>query len=336
MPQLLLRRLLLIIPTFIGIVALTFFLIRLAPGDPILLIAGEHGVSAERYAELQQQLGFDRPIFIQFADYLWQVLNGNLGISVVTQTPVLEEFGKLFPATLELAILAIILAVVIAIPAGVLAAVNRNTLIDHSITAISLVGYSMPIFWWALLLILLFSVNLGWMPVAGRLNFIYDIDSVTGFMLIDTLIAGDREAFIDALYHLTLPAVVLATIPLAVITRMTRSSMLEVLKQDYIRTARAKGMSESSVIFKHALRNALIPVITVIGLQTSILMTGAILTETIFSWPGIGKWLLEAVYRRDYPVVQGGVLLIAGLVILVNMAVDVLYLVINPSLRQQK
>jgi dipeptide transport system permease protein len=254
----------------------------------------------------------------------------------VTQTPVLEEFGKLFPATLELAILAIILAVVIAIPAGVLAAVKRNTLIDHSITAISLVGYSMPIFWWALLLILLFSVNLGWMPVAGRLNFIYDIDSVTGFMLIDTLIAGDREAFIDALYHLTLPAVVLATIPLAVITRMTRSSMLEVLKQDYIRTARAKGMSESSVIFKHALRNALIPVITVIGLQTSILMTGAILTETIFSWPGIGKWLLEAVYRRDYPVVQGGVLLIAGLVILVNMAVDVLYLVINPSLRQQK
>ena len=281
-------------------------------------------------------LGFDRPIFIQFADYLWQVLNGNLGISVVTQTPVLEEFGKLFPATLELAIIAIILAVVIAIPAGVLAAVKRNTLIDHSITAISLVGYSMPIFWWALLLILLFSVNLGWMPVAGRLNFIYDIDSVTGFMLIDTLIAGDREAFIDALYHLTLPAVVLATIPLAVITRMTRSSMLEVLKQDYIRTARAKGMSESSVIFKHALRNALIPVITVIGLQTSILMTGAILTETIFSWPGIGKWLLEAVYRRDYPVVQGGVLLIAGLVILVNMAVDVLYLVINPSLRQQK
>ena len=336
MPQHLLHRLLLVIPTFVGIVALTFFLMRLAPGDPILLMAGEHGVSAERYAELQQQFGFDQPLFIQFAGYLWQVLNGNLGQSVVTQTPVLEEFSNLFPATLELALVAIIMAVLIAIPAGVLAAVKRNTVIDHSITAVSLVGYSMPIFWWALLLILLFSVNLGWMPVAGRLNFIYDIESVTGFMLIDTLIANDHDAFFDAVHHLILPAIVLATIPLAVITRMTRSSMLEVLKQDYIRTARAKGLSEFSVIFKHALRNALIPVITVIGLQTSILMTGAILTETIFSWPGIGKWLLEAVYRRDYPVVQGGVLLIAGLVILVNTVVDLLYVLINPSLRQQK
>jgi dipeptide transport system permease protein len=335
MPKTLLRRLLLIIPTFIGIVALTFFLIRLAPGDPILLISGEHGISAERYAELQQQFGFDRPIFIQFLDYLWQVLNGNLGQSVVTQTPVLEEFSVLFPATLELALLAMTLAILLAIPAGVFAAVKRNTIVDHAITTISLVGYSMPIFWWALLLILFFSVNLGWMPVAGRINFIYDIESITGFMLIDTLLANDRDAFIDALHHLVLPAIVLATIPLAVITRMTRSSMLEVLKQDYIRTARAKGVSEFSVIFKHALRNALIPVITVIGLQTSILMTGAILTETIFSWPGIGKWLLEAVYRRDYPVVQGGVLLIAGLVILVNAVVDMLYLLINPRLRQQ-
>ena len=336
MPQLLLRRLLLIVPGFLGISALTFFLIRLAPGDPILLLAGEHGVSAERYDELQRQFGFDQPLFIQFADYLWQVLNGNLGTSVVTQAPVLEEFGNLFPATLELAVIAMIIATIIAIPAGVLAAVKRNTVIDHSITAVSLVGYSMPIFWWALLLILFFSVNLGWMPVAGRLNFIYDIQSVTGFMLIDTLLAGDQDAFFDALHHLVLPAIVLATIPLAVITRMTRSSMLEVLKQDYIRTARAKGLSEFSVIFKHALRNALIPVITVIGLQTSILMTGAILTETIFSWPGIGKWILEAVYRRDYPVVQGGVLLIAGLVILVNTAVDLLYVVINPALRQQR
>jgi dipeptide transport system permease protein len=335
MPQLLLRRIFLVIPTFIGIVALTFFLIRLAPGDPILLIAGEHGVSAERYAELQKQFGFDQPLFIQFGDYLWQVLNGDLGLSVVTQTPVLDEFAKLFPATLELALIAMIVAVAIAIPAGVLAAVKHNTLLDLSISAISLIGYSMPIFWWALLLILLFAVNLDIMPVAGRLSFIYDIESITGFMLIDTLLAGDKDAFIDAVHHLILPAVVLATIPLAVIMRMTRSSMLGVLKQDYIRTARAKGLSEFTVIFKHALRNALIPVITVIGLQTSILMTGAILTETIFSWPGIGKWLLEAVYRRDYPVVQGGVLLIAGLVILVNMVVDLLYVLINPSLRQK-
>lgn len=335
MLQLLLRRLLLIVPGFLGITALTFFLIRLAPGDPILLLAGERGVSAERYAELQHQFGFDQPLIIQFFDYLWQVLNGNLGTSVVTQVPVLEEFGKLFPATLELAVIAMVFATLIGIPAGVLAAVKRNTAIDHSITTVSLVGYSMPIFWWALLLILFFSVNLGWTPVAGRLNFIYDIDRVTGFMLIDTLMAGDRDAFYDALHHLVLPAIVLATIPLAVITRMTRSSMLEVLKQDYIRTARAKGLSEFSVIFKHALRNALIPVVTVIGLQTSILLTGAILTEIIFSWPGIGKWILEAVYRRDYPVVQGGVLMIAALVILVNTAVDLLYVVINPVIRQK-
>ncbi len=335
MPKLIFHRALLIVPGFLGITALTFFLIRLAPGDPILLLAGERGVSAERYAELEHQFGFDQPLLIQYFQYLWQVLNGDLGISVVTQTPVLEEFLKLFPATLELALIAMFFAIIVAIPAGVLAAVKRNSFIDRSITAISLLGYSMPIFWWALLLILLFSVTLGWLPVAGRLSFIFDIDTVTGFMLVDTLLAGDRSAFFDALHHLILPAIVLATIPLAVITRMTRSSMLEVLKQDYIRSARARGLSEFSVIFKHALRNALIPVITVIGLQVSILMTGAILTETIFSWPGIGKWVLEAVYRRDYPVVQGGVLLIAGLVILVNTTVDVLYLVINPRLRQQ-
>ena len=335
MSQLLLRRILLVVPTFLGIIALTFFLIRLAPGDPILLLAGERGVSAERYAELQVQFGFDQPLLVQFADYVWLVLNGNLGTSVVTQTPVFTEFMTLFPATLELAIIAMMIAVSIGIPAGVVAAVRRNTIIDQSITAISLVGYSMPIFWWALLLILLFSVNLGWMPVAGRLDFIYDIETISGFMLIDTLLAGNQEAFVDALHHLVLPAVVLATIPLAVITRMTRSSMLEVLQQDYIRTARAYGLSEFSVVFRHALRNALIPVITVIGLQVSILLTGAILTETIFSWPGIGKWLLEAVYRRDYPVVQGGVLLIAGLVILVNTVVDLLYYSVNPALRKR-
>jgi dipeptide transport system permease protein len=198
----------------------------------------------------------------------------------------------------------------------------------------SLVGYSMPIFWWALLLILFFSINLGWTPVAGRLGFLYDIEPVTGFMLIDTLLADDPEAFLDAVRHLMLPALVLATIPLAVIARMTRSAMLEVLRENYIVAARAKGLSPFRVVFRHALRNAMIPVVTVIGLQVSILMTGAILTETIFSWPGIGKWLLESIYRRDYPVVQGGVLLIATLVIFVNALVDMLYAVINPRIRK--
>jgi dipeptide transport system permease protein len=333
MIQHLLRRLLLVVPTFFGIVAVTFFLTRLAPGDPILLIAGEHGVSPERYAELRAQFGFDQPLVIQFLDYLWKVLHGDLGISVVTRTPVIVEFGNLFPATLELALFAILLATLFAIPLGVLAAIKRNTIVDHAVTAISLVGYSMPVFWWALLLILFFSLNLGWTPVAGRISFMFDVQPVTGFMLADTLLARDTGAFLDALRHLVLPSIVLATIPLAIVTRMTRSSMLEVLKQDYIRTAHAKGASKARVLFKHALRNALVPVITVIGLQISILLTGAILTETIFSWPGIGKWLLEAVYRRDYPVIQGGVLLVAGLVILVNIMVDLLYVVINPRLR---
>jgi len=330
----LLRRLLLLIPTFLGVVALTFFLIRLAPGDPILVLAGERGVSPERYAELQAQFGFDQPLFMQFLHYLGQILSGDLGVSVVSRIPVLEEFMSLFPATLELSLVAITFAILIGIPAGVLAAVKRNTVLDYSVMGASLVGFSMPIFWWALLLILFFSINLGWTPVAGRLGFLFDVEPVTGFMLIDTLLADDFGAFLDALHHLILPSLVLATIPLAVIARMTRSAMLEVLRENYIVAARAKGLSPFTVIFKHALRNALIPVVTVIGLQVSILMTGAILTETIFSWPGIGKWMLESIYRRDYPVVQGGVLLIATIVIFVNAMVDLLYAVINPRIRK--
>ena len=330
----LLRRLLLIIPTFLGVVTLAFFLIRLAPGDPILVMAGERGVSPERYAELQTQFGFDQPLVLQFIHYIGQVLSGDLGTSVVSRTPVLSEFLSLFPATLELSLVAISLAVLIGIPAGVLAAVKRNSVFDYSVMGGSLVGYSMPIFWWALLLILFFSINLGWTPVAGRLDFLYDVPPVTGFMLIDTLLAEEPGAFLDALHHLVLPSIVLATIPLAVIARMTRSAMLEVLRENYIVAARAKGLSPLRVIFKHALRNALIPVVTVIGLQVSVLLTGAILTETIFSWPGIGKWLLESIYRRDYPAVQGGVLLIATIVIFVNAMVDMLYAVINPRIRK--
>lgn len=330
----LLRRLLFIIPTFLGVVALAFFLIRWAPGDPILVMAGERGVSPERYAELQAQFGFDQPLLMQFVQYIGQVLTGDLGVSVVSRTPVLSEFLSLFPATLELSMVAIAIAVLLGIPAGVLAAVKRNSVFDYTVMGGSLVGYSMPIFWWALLLILFFSINLGWTPVAGRLDFLYDVEPVTGFMLIDTLLADEPDAFLDALHHLVLPSIVLATIPLAVIARMTRSAMLEVLRENYIVAARARGLSPLRVIFRHALRNALIPVVTVIGLQVSVLLTGAILTETIFSWPGIGKWLLESIYRRDYPAVQGGVLLIATIVIFVNAMVDMLYAVINPRIRK--
>jgi dipeptide transport system permease protein len=226
-----------------------------------------------------------------------------------------------------------LLAVCIGLPAGILAALKRNTVADYAVMGVSLAGYSMPIFWWALLLILFFSVQLGWTPVSGRIAVEFDVPAATGLMLIDTLRNGEAGAFRSALSHLILPSIVLGTIPLAVIARMTRSSMLEVLREDYVRTARAKGLPYWRVVLVHALRNALIPVITVIGLQVGLLLSGAILTETIFSWPGVGNWLIHGVQSRDYPVVQGGILLVASIVISVNLIVDLLYGVINPRIR---
>jgi dipeptide transport system permease protein len=227
-------------------------------------------------------------------------------------------------------------AVIIGLPAGILAAVKRGSVFDHTVMGISLTGYSMPIFWWGLLLILVFSVNLGWTPVSGRISVLYWVEPVTGFMLIDTLLADDTEAFVSALQHLILPAIVLGTIPLAVIARMTRSAMMEVIREDYIRVARSKGLSPLRIIAIHALRNALIPVVTVIGLQVGVLLAGAILTETIFSWPGIGKWLIDSIQRRDYPSVQGGILLVASIVMVVNLIVDLLYGLINPRIRHAR
>ena len=328
-----LRRIGLIIPTFLGITLLVFALIHMIPGDAVEAMSGERGMDAARYARLLHEFGLDRPLYVQYFDYLGNVLRGQLGNSITTHEPVLREFATLFPATLELGFCAILLALVIGLPAGMLAALKRNTFLDYSVMGVSLTGYSMPIFWWALLLILLFSVTLGWTPVSGRIDILYDLPPVTGFMLVDSLIAGEPGAFRSALSHLILPSIALGTIPLAVIARMTRSSMLEVLREDYVRTARAKGLSRLRVVGIHAFRNALIPVITVIGLQVGTLLAGAILTETIFSWPGIGKWLVEAIHRRDYPVVQGGILLSATIIILVNLIVDVLYGVINPRIR---
>jgi dipeptide transport system permease protein len=238
-----------------------------------------------------------------------------------------------FPATLELSICAMIVAVFVGVPAGIVAAVRRGTHYDHGIMTAALVGYSMPIFWWALLLIIVFSGALGWTPVSGRIGLTYFFKPVTGFMLIDSLLSGQAGAFQSAVRHLILPTIALSTIPLAVIARQTRSAMLEVLSEDYVRTARAKGLSTRRVVGLHALRNAMIPVITTIGLQVGVLMAGAILTETIFSWPGIGKWMVDSIYRRDYAVVQGGLLLIAALVMSVNLIVDVLYGFINPRIR---
>jgi dipeptide transport system permease protein len=328
-----LNRLGLLIPTFFGVTLIAFSLIHLIPGDPIQLLVGERGIDPLRHAQLMQELGFDKPLWQQYLLYIGQVFQGDLGYSLVTREPVLHEFLTLFPATVELSLAAILFAVGIGLPAGMLAAVKRGTWFDHTVMGLSLTGYSMPIFWWALLLILLFSVKLGWTPVSGRIDVTYWVEPVTGFLLIDTLLAQDTEAFRSALSHLCLPAIVLGTIPLAVIARMTRSAMLEVIREDYIRVARSKGLSPLRVITVHALRNALIPVVTVIGLQVGVLLAGAILTETIFAWPGVGKWLIDSVQRRDYPAVQGGILLVAGIVMLINLLVDLLYGLINPRIR---
>ena len=328
-----LKRVGLVVPTFLGITLLVFSLIRLIPGDPVEALSGERGMTPERYQRLIHEFGLDRPLPVQYGEYVWRALHGDLGISVVTHEPVFLEFAVRFPATVELSLVAMLFALVIGIPAGIVAAVKRNTVWDYSVMGASLTGYSMPIFWWGLLLILTFSVGLGWTPVSGRIAIQYDIPPVTGFMLIDALLSSDKGAFRSALSHLILPSIALGTIPLAVIARMTRSSMLEVLREDYVRTARAKGASSFRVIAIHALRNALIPVVTTIGLQVGTMLAGAILTETIFSWPGIGKWLVEAIHRRDYPAVQGGILMSATVIIGVNLIVDMLYGVINPRIR---
>jgi dipeptide transport system permease protein len=337
-----LRRLALVVPTFVGITLLAFSLIHLIPGDPVQVMAGERRLDPAFHAEVLHRLGLDRPLWEQYLAYLWKALRLDLGESFVTHEPVWREFTKLFPATLELSVCALALAVTLGLLAGVLAAIRRGSALDHGVMGLSLTGFSMPIFWWGLLLIMFFSVQMRsiapeWaLPVSGRMALEFDIPPRTGFMLIDSLLADEPGAFKSAVAHLVLPSIVLGTVPLAVIARMTRSSMLEVLREDYVRTARAKGLSPARVVFVHALRNALVPVITVIGLLVGTLLGGAVLTETIFSWPGVGKWLIDAIGRRDYPVVQGGILITATLVILVNLTVDLLYGLVNPRIRHSR
>jgi dipeptide transport system permease protein len=330
-----LRKLALIVPTLIGISICAFAFVRVLPGDPILAMAGQHGVTPERYEILREQFGYNLPIWQQYFNYVGNLLQGNFGISLATKRPVLNEFMTLFPATVELALVAMIFAVGVGVPAGVLAAVKRGSWLDQVTMSVALTGYSMPIFWWGLLLMMFFSAYLGWTPVSGRIALSFFLRPITGFMLVDTLLHGNWPAFVSALRHLILPAIVLGTIPLAVIARQTRSAMLEVLGEDYVRTANAKGLSSRRVVNVHALRNALIPVVTTIGLQVGLLLGGAILTETIFSWPGIGKWMIDSIFKRDYVAVQSGLFLIACIVMAVNLIVDVLYAVINPRIRVQ-
>jgi dipeptide transport system permease protein len=334
MIRFLLRRIALIVPTFVAVTLLSFLLIRLVPGDPIEVRAGERGIAPERLAEMRHVYGLDQPLWKQFVDYERQVVSGDLGTSIITRDSVWSEFTTLFPATLELSACAMLFATVIGIPLGVIAASKRGSPLDYGLMSVAVTGASMPIFWWGLMAILIFSVTLGWTPVSGRISDQFYVEPWSGFMLVDSWFSDDQGAFRSAISHLILPTIVLGTIPLATIARMTRSSMLEILGEDFVRTARAKGLSAWRVVVVHALRNALIPVVTVMGLQVGSLLGGAILTETVFSWPGVGHWLIESIQRRDYPVLQGGTLIVASLVIIVNLGVDVAYGWLNPRIRR--
>lgn len=324
------KKLLMLIPTFLGITLLTFILARALPGDPVLAQVADKSITPEDYAKIATSLGLDQPIWQQYFIYLKNIFSGNFGFSYTTSQPVVAEFFARFPATLQLSIAAVIFALILGIPIGVIAALNRGKLIDNLLMTVALTGYSMPVFWWGLILVLIFSINLGWLPVAGYIGAEYFIDQVTGFSIIDAIIARDVYALKSALLHLTLPAIVLGTIPLAIIARMTRSALLDVLSEDYMRSLKARGLSPYALIIRHGLRNALIPVITSLGLVVVGLVSGSILTENIFSWPGIGKWLIDAINARDYPVIQTAVLFISVFVVLINLIVDIVYTLVNP------
>ena len=328
----LLKRLLWTIPTLIGVTIMVFSMVHLAPGDPAVAMLGEKA-NPQSVRELREQMGLDKPLYTQYFIYMKNILHGDFGRSANSYEPVWQEFTDRFPATMELATTAMIIATFFGILAGIISAIKRYSIFDYASMFGALAGVSMPVFWLGLLLIYFFSVKLGWLPVSGRLGYEYDIEHITGLYLVDSLLVKDYEAFWDALKHLILPAVALGTIPMAIIARMTRSSMIEVMKEEYIKTARAKGCSRFQVVVIHALRNALMPVVTIIGLMLGSLFAGSILTETTFSWPGIGKWLVNAVYQRDFPVIQSATLIIASMFIVINLIVDLLYALINPKIR---
>jgi peptide/nickel transport system permease protein len=339
------RRILGLIPVCFGISLLTFVLLHVLPGDPALLILGERATPAQWQA-LREQMGLERPLFVdlsgqrpiydsQYATFIGNLVRGEWGDSIVHKRPVLTELGERFPATLELALAAMLIALVAGIPLGIFAAIGRGTFFDTAMLVVALLGVSIPVFWLGLICQYLFSVNLHLLPISLRidLDVSHGFAPLTGLYTVDGLLRGRPDVTWNALVHLLMPAMVLATVPLAIITRMTRSAMLEVLSQDYVRTAHAKGLRRYRVIIRHALPNALLPVVTVIGLQFGILLSGTILVETVFSWPGLGTWLLGGILGRDYPVVQGGVLFVALLFVVINAFVDLLYSAIDPRLR---
>jgi peptide/nickel transport system permease protein len=337
-----------LLPTLFGVAFVIFMFQRLIPGDPAVAMLGEHAAQ-DNVERIREQLGLNRPVFLdrealregdfqgfvdsQFTRYLGRLVRLDLGTSIHRRIPVAETLALRFPATVELALLSMMVAILVGIPVGIASAARRNSVLDSVSMVGSLIGVSMPIFWLGLMEIMLFAVFLQWLPSGGRASPAIDIEAVTNFYLIDSIISGNPEALRDAVEHLAMPVIALATIPMAIIARMTRSSMLDVLQEDYIRTAHAKGVREQLVLFKHALKNAFLPVITIIGIQTGSLLAGAVLTETIFSWPGIGKWVYDGILGRDYPIVQGGTLLIALVFVLANLIVDISYALLDPRIR---
>ncbi len=331
--QYLLRRLGLMVFTLLGVLVVTFFVSHVIPADPIGAILGPQA-PLELIEKIRHDLGFDRPVHVQFFIYLKNILRGNFGMSLRTQNPVIEDLRTFFPATVELATFAMFIGVVLGIPLGILSAVKKDQWGDHIARGFSLIGLSMPVFWLALILLLIFYYRLGWLPGPGRIDpYLFPQAPITGIILLDSLIYRDFEIFFNALQHIILPAFVLGYFSTASIVRITRSSMLEVLNLDYVQTARAKGLRESAVIYKHALKNAMIPVATVIGLTYGSLLEGAVLTETIFAWPGLGRYMTSAFLFLDFNAVMGGTLLIALIFSLANLVVDILYAFLNPKIR---
>jgi peptide/nickel transport system permease protein len=326
------RRIFMVIPVLLGMSLIVFFMIRAIPGNPAQVILGQKATK-EAIEALTHKLGLDQPWYVQYFKYLGGLLTGDLGESIRTGASITEEIWPYLAATLELSLAAMLIAIVIGVNAGIISAWFQNSWFDYVAMVLALIGVSMPIFWLGLMEQWIFAINLDLLPTSGREEVRNPVSPITHLYLIDTLLQGNTEQFIQVLQHLVLPSVALATIPMAIIARITRSSMLEVMKSDYIRTARAKGLSMFWVVYKHSLKNAIIPVLTVIGLQMGLLLGGAILTETIFSWPGIGRYIYEAIGYRDYPVIQSGILVVATIFILINLIVDLLYAAIDPRIK---
>ncbi len=326
------KRLLLLVPVLIGLSFLVFIFVRSLPGGPAIALLGERATE-ESVQAIERQLGLDQPLPVQYLRYARNLAGGNLGSSVLTRQPVSTELRQKFPATMELAIAAMLFAIGAGVPLGFVAAKRYQGVLDNASLVASLIGISFPVFFLALIMKYVFAVRLGWLPSIGRLDVTRSLAHPTGFYLLDAVLARDWDAFVDVLAHLLMPAIALGTIPLAIIARITRAATLDVLSEDYVRTARAKGLSGGVVNRRHVLRNALLPVVTVIGLQTGLLLTGAVLTETVFAWPGVGTWMLNAIRNRDYAVLQGGIVFFAFIVVLVNLVVDLSYALLNPRIR---